>query len=237
MDVSTRDAVSVVHTATVRTFFEPWPTHSQTFEPMYATPNHLALAVDGTKIYTEKRKEKPGLGISSSNKLCRYIKPPVQTFSTSSLLYPSKAHRICSVKMTNCSRERLFGLDVLILSHAFFNFIYVVYFHGEEYPMCVEFWGQIRGVRGYEGISRRLSRWLEEFRRCIHYVVVTTIYVCRPFGLHQLWDGRDEFRLYRYPQDHEDMNRDSLELERHENTLPDSHLPEKRICLMHVNLL
>lgn len=67
-----------------------------------------------------------------------------------------------------------------------------------------------------EDTGRRLSRWLGEFRRCIR--VVVTIYVCRSLGLHQFWVGREDTWKEMGSgctgiEDHEDMNRDSLELD------------------------
>jgi hypothetical protein len=76
---------------------------------IYLSTTYHTLPWTAPKPY-QKRKESPCLGISSSNKSCRYTKPPVQTFITSSLLHPSKAHRICSVKMAGYPWKDLFEI-------------------------------------------------------------------------------------------------------------------------------
>jgi hypothetical protein len=60
----------------------------------HRTTSHYTL--DGTKI-TPKAKRKASAWNFLFNISCRYT-PPVQTFIAASL-HPSKAHRICSVKM------------------------------------------------------------------------------------------------------------------------------------------
>jgi len=102
MDMTTRDAVSVVGTTIHEDFLRTMAiSQPRIFEPMFTTRHHTTshLAVDSTtpKLH-QKRKEKPRLGISYSNKSCRYTKTSCTDFYYTSL-HPSKAHRICSVKM------------------------------------------------------------------------------------------------------------------------------------------
>jgi hypothetical protein len=82
---------------------------------IYHTAPHHTLPWTAPKA---KRKA-PCLGISST-KSCRYTKPPVQTFITFSLLHPSKAHRICSVKMAGYSWKDLLKYFTSYLNYVFF---------------------------------------------------------------------------------------------------------------------
>jgi len=120
MDMTTRDTVSVVGTTIHEDFFEPRPCHSQGHsnpDLSHRTTSHLA--VDGTKTTPKAKRKAPCLGISST-KSCRYTKPPVQTFITFSLLHPSKAHRICSVKMAGYSWKDLLKYFTSYLNYVFF---------------------------------------------------------------------------------------------------------------------
>jgi hypothetical protein len=84
----------------MRTFFEPRPNEPRTFEPCcHDTPYHITLHTGRHQNTTPKAKRKASAWNFLFNISCRYT-PPVQTFITTSLLHPSKAHRICSVKTT-----------------------------------------------------------------------------------------------------------------------------------------
>jgi len=67
----------------------------------------------------------------------------------------------------------VFGLDVLICRT--FSTSYVVYFYGEEYPICVAVWGQIRGVKGYEEYLDACLDGLGNLDATFHHVVVNNI--------------------------------------------------------------
>jgi len=52
---------------------------------------------------------------------------------------------------------------------------YVVYFYGEEYPICVAVWEQIRGVKGYGEYLDACLDGLGNLDATFHHVVVNNI--------------------------------------------------------------
>jgi len=90
-------------------FFEPRPYHSQGLSNQDLSQRNTNTLCRGRhQNYTKSEKKSPALEFLLQNKSCCYTKPPVQTSITSSLLHPSKAHRICSVKMAGYSWEDFF---------------------------------------------------------------------------------------------------------------------------------
>ena len=110
MDLTARDTVSVVGTTIHEDFFEPWPSHSQGHSNQ-GNPHRTTITPCRGRHQKshQKQKEKPCLGFFLQTYRVVIQGPPVQTLLQSSILPPSKAHRICSVKMAGYSWERSFG--------------------------------------------------------------------------------------------------------------------------------
>jgi len=102
-------------------FFEPRPYHSQGLSNQDLSQRNTNTLCRGRhQNYTKSEKKSPALEFLLQNKSCCYTKPPVQTSITSSLLHPSKAHRICSVKMAGYSWEDFFEIFYSYSNYLFF---------------------------------------------------------------------------------------------------------------------
>ncbi|PMD22197.1 hypothetical protein NA56DRAFT_96749 [Hyaloscypha hepaticicola] len=195
----------------MRTFFEPRPNEPRTFEPCcHDTPYHITLHTGRHQNTTPKAKRKASAWNFLFNISCRYT-PPVQTFITTSLLHPSKAHRICSVKTTlgNTSGNTLQSYaNNLFLSPMFTLFGVLLwtrvgmlwrdgrlgnlqhFTRRRKRPYRSPVFWAVRG-RGVLGdTSRSLSLWLGDLDTASQHVVVTT-YTFVDFGLHQI-PGRND---------------------------------------------
>jgi hypothetical protein len=102
----------------MRTFFEPRPTsqgHSNHVAMTHRT--HITLHIGRHQNTTQKAKRKALTWNFLFNISCRYTTPVQSSFATS--LHPSKAHRICSVKMDLGKDFWKYFTAILILSFLF----------------------------------------------------------------------------------------------------------------------
>jgi hypothetical protein len=111
----------------MRTFSNPIAIHSQGHSNQgmpTPPPHHHTLPWTAPKSHRKAKRKSPVLEVLLQTNHVVIQKPPVQTFYyRSSLLHPSKAHRICSVKMAGYSWQ-----DFLEIVYSYFNtFFFFVY--------------------------------------------------------------------------------------------------------------